>query len=218
MQYSWLNKTNSRTCIVFMSGWGTDPHPFSPIDYGIMDCLMVYDYRHLTALNMSLLEQYNTLHLITWSMGVWVASHVLSENKDLFSTRIAIAGTLDPVHDQKGIPIESYDGILNSFNEKKLLEFYCSMFDDENSVEQFTRLRPQRSLLEIHDELAAFKNHYLEHGTAEDIYTRKIVTTRDRVFPLKNQLRSWGKKSSTTTKLPHFPFYSQSPIQSFLKL
>ncbi len=179
---------------------------------------MVYDYRSLTPLDMSLFAQYESLHLLAWSMGVWVAGHLLPSMHERFQTRTAIGGTLDPVHDLKGIPVDGYRNMLDHFDDTVLTQFYHSMFEDEQQLNRFLFARPKRSLSGIHAELAAFQDFYCTYGTGKDFFTKKIITTRDRVFPLKNQLRSWGKKEATLLKLPHFPFYSIKTWQELISL
>ena len=159
---------------------------------------------------MELLAEYEQCHLVAWSMGVWAAGYLLHEVQDRFTTRTAIGGTLDPVHATAGIPPEAYDFILENFTQNLLNDFHQSMFTDENEAQRFFNSRPDRSLDDLLAELSAFKEHYVTYGASADIFTQKIVTSRDRVFPFKNQLRAWGKKESTVLKLPHFPFYALS--------
>ena len=216
MRYSWLNQNGLSTCILFMTGWGMDPLPFSSIPADNVDILMVSDYQHLEPVNMELLGNYEQCHLVAWSMGVWVAGHLLHEVQDDFTTRTAIGGTLDPIHPTTGIPPEAYDFILQNFTQNQLNDFHLSMFTDQEQAQRFFDNRPDRTLDDVLTELGAFKEHNLIHGAATDIFTQKIVTSRDRVFPFKNQLRAWGKKESDTLKLPHFPFYTLSGWETFI--
>lgn len=208
MRYSWLNQNGVSTCVLFMTGWGMDPLPFSSILNDSFDILMLSDYQHLEPVNMELLGNYEQCHLVAWSMGVWVAGHLLHDVQDHFTTRTAIGGTLDPIHPTTGIPPEAYDFILQNFTQELLNDFHLSMFTDQEEAQRFFDNRPDRKLDDLLSELGAFKEHYLTYGASADIFTQKIVTSRDRVFPFKNQLRAWGKKESKILKLPHFPFYA----------
>ena len=193
-----------------MTGWGMDPSPFFSIPNDRFDLLMLSDYQHLEPVNMELLGNYEQCHLVAWSMGVWAAGHLLHELQDHFTTRTAIGGTLDPIHPTTGIPPEAYDFILENFTQNMVNDFHLSMFTDQKEAQRFFDNRPDRTLDDLLSELGAFKEHYFTYGAAADIFTKKIVTSRDRVFPFKNQLRAWGKKESTIVKLPHFPFYAMS--------
>lgn len=208
MQQVWLNQTGAKDCILFLSGWGMDENPFVPVLSGEHDILMVYDYRELHPLDPGELGRYDRIHLVAWSMGVWVAGHLLQDMFLHFTTRLAFGGTLDPVHQTLGIPPEAYLELENNFSAQRLTDFQESMFTDQGELELFAANRPKRPLREVHEELCAFRQHYEAFGKASDVFTHKIVTSRDRVYPLKNQRRAWGKNDAVTLKLPHFPFYS----------
>lgn len=210
MRYSWLSQKGLSTCVLFMTGWGMDSLPFTSIPANGFDILMVSDYRDLDPVNIELLNNYEQCHLVAWSMGVWVAGHLLHDVQNHFSTRTAIGGTLDPIHPTTGIPPKDYDFLLHNFTQELLHDFQLSMFTNQNEAQRFFHNRPERHLDNLLSELGAFKEHSLIHGASADIFTQKIVTSRDRVFPFKNQLRAWGKKESKTLKLPHFPFYTVS--------
>ena len=216
MELRWLKQEGNPTCLFFLAGWGMDEHPFAGVPSSGYDILLGYDDRTLEQPPADLFKPYTSCHLIAWSMGVWVAGHILKGLQHLFANRIAIGGTLDPVHPTRGIPPESYDAILQSSTPETIIEFYQSMFDDEATLQTFLNNRPQRARDAIWEELAAFKNHYLTHGGASDIFTHKYVTSRDRVFPLKNQRKAWGKDGCSIVKLPHFPFYAISEWQELL--
>ncbi len=216
MQQQWLIRENNNDCLLFLSGWGMDSRPFKAIPGGGLDVLMLYDYRDLAPFSLELLAGYAQVHLLAWSMGVWVAGHLFSANKDKFAQRIALAGTLTPVHKEQGIPPESYKAIESNISPAALDDFYQSMFTESEQAEQFLALRPSRNLDELHAELHNFRTTALQFGPSEDIFTTKIVTSRDRVFPLRNQLRAWGKADCTVLKLPHFPFYSFADWKTLL--
>ncbi len=207
MQLSWVCKGNNPACILFMNGWGMDPLPFTPLTSLRHDLLMVDDYRVLEPLPLQELQGYEQLHLVAWSMGVWMAAHILQHQTALFTSSTAIGGTLTPIDDKRGIPRESYTSIIDNFTPEALDGFYHSMFDDDSNIHQFMGNRPHRSSVALHKELICFKQQVEHYGPGKDIYSHKIITGRDRVFPARNQLRAWGKKNSTLTNWPHFPFY-----------
>ena len=89
---------------------------------------------------------YEQLHLIGWSMGVWVAAHLLADQAAAFASATALGGTLTPVDKQRGIPPESYADMLDHFSQEVLDTFYRNMFDDEDQLARFLANRPQRDL------------------------------------------------------------------------
>ncbi len=208
MRSRWLKQQGNEECILFLAGWGMDTHPFADIPAEGYDILSIYDYRDIELPPLPEKTDYKRMHLLAWSMGVWVGAHCFQTIQNIFSTRTAIGGTLDPIHDELGIPLGIYDAVLCNLCPEELEKFYQSMFTDKTEFKRFMDNRPQREFEDIRQELQAFKEHYFSQGTGPDIYTRKIITSRDRVFPLKNQIRSWGKGVAEMEKLPHFPFYS----------
>lgn len=216
MDTAWLHRTGQRDCLLFLSGWGMDPEPFLALPAEGLDLCMLSDYRTLEPVSLEPFAGYERLHLLAWSMGVWVAGHLLAGQAEAFATTTALAGTLVPVDGQRGIPPASYQALVDSFDQQTLDGFYRSMFDDEAEQERFLAVRPRRSLAELGQELRAFRQAFDQHGPGADIFQRAIVTGRDRIYSGRNQLRAWGKERSTVTNWPHFPFYACSGWRALL--
>jgi len=216
MQTAWLHHNNHQECILFLAGWGMDSTPFQSLPSGDCDLYMVYDYRQLRPISLDCFAGYERLHLIAWSMGVWVAAHLLADQAASFASCTAIGGTLTPVDKQRGIPPEIYADMADNFNQETLESFYRNMFDTEEPLARFLANRPQRNLHELQDEMVAFNNFFVQYGPGKDLFTQKIITSRDRIFSGRNQMRAWGKGSGTTLNWPHFPFYLLSSWQELL--
>lgn len=193
-----------------------DPTPFQALSPGDCDLCMVYDYRQLAPVSLEPFARYERLHLVAWSMGVWVASHLLADQVGSFASCTAIGGTLAPVDAKRGIPPEIYADMAGNFNQEVLESFYRSMFDSEELLARFLEHRPQRNLHELQDEMVAFNNFFVQYGPGKDLYTQKIITSRDRIFSGRNQMRAWGKGSGTILNWPHFPFYLLSSWRELL--
>mgnify|MGYP001209346446 CR=1 FL=1 len=209
MRTCWLTRTGQPSCILFFAGWGMDPEPFRPIAPAEHDLLVIYDYRELNESEPAALlpRGYRRLTLLAWSMGVWVAGHLLAGYRQQLSAAIAVNGTLTPIDDQAGIPAQAYEQMLATCSPQALLDFYHSMFVDQAGLALFLANRPRRPAEEIRAELCALRAHYLAHGPAADIYSRKLVGSRDRVFAARAQIRCWGREKSHCVQGPHFPFY-----------
>jgi biotin synthesis protein BioG len=233
MKTFWLNQQNNQDCILFMAGWGMAPEPFLDIASGPVDVLMVYDYRtidedecDLPTLPSSTNSQ-RKIHLLAWSMGVWAAAKLV-RNGTLpcrsFSSATAVGGTCQPVHDQFGIPEQMFDRTVRDFSPEVLEEFYRSMFDSDQEEEQFLRhmAKTKRSVEELRQELIALRTacEDLPDVSEElaDVFKNRIVTGRDRVFPARNQMRAWGRKTCASVPLPHFPFYQWSSWAEIFKI
>ncbi|MCI5141700.1 MAG: DUF452 family protein [Candidatus Electrothrix sp. ATG1] len=182
-----LHQQGNQDCLLFLAGWGMCPEPFQDIPAGSLDVFMISDYRNmeskeLTSFLKTLQDKtpYKQFHLLAWSMGVWAAS-ILSNQKTFsalpLASAIAIGGTCHPVNDRLGIPEQNF----------------ANMTD--------------RPFKEIHQELRALAKASAHQAGIPDIYTSRIVTGRDRIFPARNQVRAWGRHTCRTLSLPHFPFY-----------
>lgn len=208
MQTIWLQQHCHRECILFFNGWGMDQTPFRTLPVTRHDLCMVIDYRTLPPIDLQMFADYHRLHLVAWSMGVWAAAHLLAGQADRFTTSTAIGGTLTPIDNQRGIPADSYNAMLDHFTADTVEHFYSSMFDSHEQLTTFLENRPQRPLDELREELAAFRDAALDAGPARNMYSRKIITSRDRIFSARNQRRAWGKDSAEVCNWPHFPFYN----------
>ncbi len=144
MQTAWLQRANHPHCLLFFSGWGMDPEPFRFLPARSCDVLLVHDYRHLQLPELEPLAAYRQVHLAAWSMGVWVAAHLLADRAGSFASRTALAGTLSPIDAGRGLPPEAYATMVDSFGPEVLDTFYANMFDDPAQHSRFLASRPGR--------------------------------------------------------------------------
>ncbi len=201
-----------------MAGWGMGPEPFVSLAGKGCDLFICYDYRTLTWPDMDLFSSYERLDLLAWSMGVWVAAYLFAGRESCFTQAMALGGTLQPIDDRKGIPVTAFEETIRTLDEERLLAFYFSMFDDQAQVEAFMNNRPRRPVSSVRDELINLKSKVQQAGAVQDIFNRKIVTLRDRIFPGRNQLRAWGKQTCEQKKWSHFPFYGEEFLQAILPI
>lgn len=209
MQYNFLHRQPRQKLLVFLNGWGMDEQPLSPLLTTRYDVLVVYDYTHLredTGI-LKLLEEYQERVLIAWSMGVLAGQLLFSGDKDLFNHRIAINGTLCPIDNDFGIPLDNYRGTLAQFNETSRLKFYRRMCRQKGIVKTFLENMPRRSLQNQREELAYFweQKNCLEQE--QSIYDDVIVSSQDFIVPTANQVRYWEGSRIIMVEAPHFPFY-----------
>lgn len=223
MQFQWLNRENNPDCILFMAGWGMGPEPFQDMAAGPVDLIMVYDYRSLEDCDLFSLLPENTkcrIHLLAWSMGIWVAGRLLKNFcfTSTFSSTTAISGTCRPIDDRYGIPCQLFDEMIHDFSPEVLNDFYSAMFDSTEHADQFLNHPPNRPLERLKEELVSLHAACRVMPEVPDIFHRRIVTTRDRIFPPRNQIRSWGRDNCESIALPHFPFYQWSSWAELLEL
>ncbi|EFM89881.1 Uncharacterized protein conserved in bacteria [Actinobacillus pleuropneumoniae] len=186
--------------IIYFAGWGTPAsvvsHLALPNGYDLLIC---YDYQDLNfpAFDFS---RYQTVRLVAWSMGVWVAEKVLPEIN--LASATAINGTLFPKHDLWGIPLQIFDGTLQTLNAENRLKFERRMCGDKQLLNVYLALPEQRSLAEIHHELEVL-NTAIEANlvTPKLHWTNVIIGEKDRIFSAQNQLAFWQDKKVRMTHL-----------------
>lgn len=208
MRTLWLHRRGAARCLLFFSGWGMDAAPFAPLAAGGVDVLMVHDYRGLKLPDLAELRDYAEVTLLAWSFGVWMAARTAdAELLALCPERVALGGTLHPVDARLGLAPEQFAAILADFSEAHLADFYAAMFDDPAHQALFQAHRPDRDPSDLRAELAFLHDASLAAPAPPDIFTRRIVTARDRVFAGRNQVRAWGRDAARSEPWPHFPFY-----------
>ena len=190
MQYQLISQNPpSRNLIVYFAGWGTPPsvvqHLSIPPAY---DLLLCYDYRDFS-LEFDF-SRYENVRLVAWSMGVWVAEHVMGQIPLLSAT--AMNGTGVPMDDDYGIPCAVFQGTLDTLDEINQGKFERRMCGDKQLLQQYQSLEGRRSMEEIHAELTALYDALsAEHQHTGLPWTKAIIGTQDRIFPAQNQRNYW---------------------------
>lgn len=189
--------------ILFFAGWGMDFRPFAdyhPVD---SDFLICYDYRS-PAFDYRLLQPYDEVCLVAWSMGVWAASQVFSSGEyTLHST--AINGTNFPVDNERGIPHAVFTGTLNGLTPVSLQKFFRRMCGSSRSLEAFLEHAPQRSLEELKEELACIGEQSLSQPFASFKWDKAIIGLQDYIFAADNQLRAFSAGTEIVqVEAPHY--------------
>ena len=191
MKYKWLNRKYNEKLIVFFNGWGMDESVvkhLKPEDY---DVIMFYDYNSLDC-NIDL-ANYKEKYLVAWSMGVMTATLF-----DFgYKSKTAVNGTLKPVDNEFGIPVKVYDLTLKHLNPEKFMQ---NMFLPGEKIPEINRDFENQK-----NELAALKT-YKANGNFR--YERLIISSCDKIIPVKNQIRYWGINANLESG--HCPFYKFS--------
>ncbi len=196
--------------ILLLAGWSMDETPFMDVthihvvgDVSEVDIMVCYDYRSL-AFDNSLLANYRDVTLVAWSMGVWVAEQIcFAEN---VTRRVAINGTGAPVSDEFGIPVEIFNGTLNSLNDANLVKFNRRMCRE--GFADFNARKPKRAMEEIVDELRMIGERSSAGSKGLVSWDVAVVSTRDYIFPAVNMCNYWNKRGIDMVEIdaPHFPF------------
>lgn len=197
--------------ILCLAGWSASPEIFrhleAPAD---ADVWIGYDYRDL--IFEEDLSHYSNIHLIAWSLGVWVATYLWA-GKRTFTTTTALNGTPFPIHDTLGIPPVIFEGTLSHISDEGMRRFNRRMCGDSETFRRYTRI-PSRPLQELQEELKFLRDQILSEPNKipdnhpSTFWNRAIISAGDRIFPSENLRHYWQDRSPITgIDAPHLPFY-----------
>ncbi len=216
MQCYWFNKQNNKKLIVFFCGWSFDYNPFKFLDCGNYDVVTLYDYADL---NFDIdFSGYEEIHLISWSMGVFIASY-LREKLPALTSVTAVCGTPFPVDDELGIPHKPFELSLLHAETGLQGKFTRNVFVSEDLLKLYNETPVARSIENRVQELVELdkliKSYKFEYSP---FYTKALVGVNDKIIPAKNQLNFWGKFDVPVVKLDcgHFPFYNYKSWEEIL--
>lgn len=211
MKIEWLHQSKKDKCIVFMNGWGCDANPFEAMESNEYDVLMCYDYRDLLLPKEieRLFENYQEVHLIAWSLGVFVGNLLFYKWSNLFTSTLAINGSVQAIDNLKGIPAAVFQGTIDGLNEKSIEKFWLRMCGGKDNFELFKNRLPKRNIDEQKEELIVLQEVIQNHYMDWNVYQTAIIGSKDLIFPFENLLKGWSEQKNLIQKedMPHFCFY-----------
>lgn len=188
---------NSRLILIF-SGWSTAPGMYADAAMKGWDLAVVHDYSDLTPVT-SMLDEYYTVYLFAWSLGVKIAEETLPA--DRITAAFAINGTLDPVDDRHGIPEAIYDGTADGLSPQTLRKFRRRMMPDSETFQRFFGNNDDTDDIEtLRESLRGIKKFARSHpsGVSAGLpWLRAYIGQDDRIFPASNMRRSWERLADT---------------------
>jgi len=218
MQSHWIHRQQRHTLVLFFSGWGSDSRPFMPIPATNVDVLMLYNYQEMALPTdfHSIISEYQTVHILAWSLGVWVANEVIPSSQITINEAIAINGTLSPIDNQLGIPTDVFEGTLQNLSPINMVKFNRRMFANSSHQAQFQQHAPQREVNELKTELALLQK--ITHPSENKIFTKALISSDDRIFPTSHQYQFWEELVPThEAPAGHFPFYGYDNWDTMLQ-
>ncbi len=195
MKTVWMHKQeNANQLILFFCGWGGDEKAFMHLKSDGSNVLLLYDYRSLNLDDQLLAEikKYQSIKIIAWSFGVWMAAYMVQKYELDIEDAVAINGTLFPVDDEKGIPEKIAKATLEYLTEASIFKFQRRMVGSEN-WKKYQELAPYRDFEDLKEGLSALYNYFKNEGVV-DIYTKVIIGKEDMIFPYRNQKNAWKEK------------------------
>lgn len=213
MQTKWINNQGDNL-VLYFAGWGS---PASAVEHLALlpnyDLLICYNYQNLQ-LDFDF-SSYQQIHLVAWSMGVWVADQVMQDFPHLqLSSAVAINGTGKPCDDVFGIPQAIFVGTLQNLDETNLAKFQRRICGDKQLFTQYQQLDGQRSAVENQRELAFLYQRMQKQFSQRIQWTKAIIGQQDRIFPIENQNAYWQdyfvqhnlNQAIQILPFPHYPF------------
>lgn len=217
MKQTWINKHDQSECILFFSGWGFDEKLLQDFDGETYDLLFFYDYSQISEITEDL-SAYNKIHVIAWSLGVWVANFVLANFKSKIDQAVAINGTLKAIDDEEGIPEQIYALTLKTWNDRNREKFNSRICGGFREYAPLKKYFSNRSSEDLKQELESLQKVIKDNEFSTHIYTRSIIGDKDLIFSTQNQENFWEKQNIEISKIesPHFPFVVLNGVSKIL--
>lgn len=216
MKEFFLNN-NSDTLILFFCGWGMDEKPFKPLKTKY-DLLVLYNYSELS-LNFDF-SRYKTVHLLSYSYGVFTAAMLDKKLPVKPVSKTAINGTLKPIDNNYGIPQKIFDLTLGSMTLETAVKFRERLFNHQEYFRLFNKNLPLRDIDDSMHELAQLKEYFKNEVYCN--YDKVLIAEEDRIIPTRNQKKYWLElQNHQNVKLiqgGHFPFYNYEFLEDLIEL
>ncbi len=208
-------RDKSENLILFFCGWAMDETPFSSLKSD-SDVLFVYDYSDLSfEYDFSM---YKKITLLAFSYGVYAAGCAKLPQT---STKVAVNGTLVPVHDEYGVPVKKF-ALSEKMNSETISKFRARLFGGESAekhLEMFERNLPNRTAESCTKELTGMKKVFKTTPLPELEFDKVYISKGDIVVPTKNQKNFWKKVSASNIielESGHFPFYNYEKFEELI--
>lgn len=209
MLYKFLHKNNHKDLIIFFSGFASEPCLFD-FDYkNTADILLIYAYDNLD-FNFEYLKNYEHIYLLSWSMGVSVASYIFSDKKHMIKKAIAINGSDRPM--QKGFGIDKRVFLLTI---KTLTDASIQSFRDKmHSTNYFNKFNFERDSANLKSELNFLYQNFVDYTAKNCIFDKAIIGTCDQIFNSANLISNF--KDRCKIQIQNIAHYDENCFKHYL--
>lgn len=209
----YLINRGSERLILFFNGWGADDNIVSHLESMEFDIYTVSSHQNREEVVLD--KVYSEIHIVGWSLGVAVAyewyTKIKTKAKLTVTSFTAINGTLSPIDDTLGLPVDIYDKTIEGWSSRTRDKFNMRMFGGvrayKKRVEDSTL--PKRELEEQLEELIYLKEYFADIKISANRYIRAYIGDSDMIIPTKNLNNFWGEDSPNIvycSETPHYPF------------
>lgn len=208
MTLSFTTQHNSQRLILIYAGWAMDAMPFQDLHCEGYDIAVAYDHRQpADSQAVRALGAYSEICVIAWSFGVIAATGFMLTHPSLpFTARIAVNGTLHPIHDIKGIPTAIFQGTLRTLSESVLEKFDRRMCGSRQELSRFLASGiSRRDIPSLADELRAI-SVMQPMGEYASVWDIVYIGRNDHIIPTANQIEAWkGHPDVRPADCAHLP-------------
>lgn len=188
---------NCRRLIIIFAGWSTSPQFYSDLHAEGWDIAVVWNYTSLD-LDSSFIDNYNTVFIIAWSLGVAAAASATATSFDAskITAAFAVNGTLFPSSDEYGIPCNIYEATRSGLNARSLLKFTKRMgytFADARQKESTPHDIEIPDFYRLDKELITIRSIENKENLP---WKRVYISENDRIFPPSNMINYWSSHDS----------------------
>ena len=196
MKTYFLHKNeNSKKLILFFSGFCSHFSHFSHLKSN-ENVLMVYDYSDF-GFDFDL-KKYNEIYLLSWSMGVCVASKILKNIN--FIKKIAINGTNFPINNEFGIKESIFKLTMKNFN---LENFKKNMFEKKLDLSKNFIFKDE---FYLKNELKSLYDFCTKDLNESFTWDKALLSKDDKIFPFSSG-HNFFKEKSVVLNSYHFIFF-----------
>lgn len=206
MKFSWLNNSGNENLIVFFSGWSVEPEHLGFLKAGDLDVVMLHSFNSFEMPEIDM-EKYENVTVIAYSLGVFIASVSLLENK-FAKEYFAINGTAKPVDNSFGIRKMVFEKTLSNLSIETFDQFQKNMFDnDADFLRFYSSFKVTKTIAGLKKELEFIGDSSKTEMGDGSMFKKAVISTNDRIFPARNQSEFWKNCKNETIGSGHFPFY-----------
>ncbi len=206
LQFISHSPDNHRLILIF-AGWGTAPDLYTGCTRAGWDTLVAYDFDDFD-FPISIADKYSTIYLFAWSLGIYAAHRALERVS--ITSAFAVNGTLTPVSDTEGIPVEIFSATSATLSLRNLTKFRLRMAGSREGLEQLEpRLPGAPDIDRLRQQLELVAADSKANPIHNSIPWRRVyIGDDDRIFPSQSQHTSWQHHypdvETFSLKAPHF--------------
>ncbi|MCM1005382.1 MAG: DUF452 family protein [Prevotella sp.] len=215
MKLEFLHKFDTDRLILIVAGWGSDGRSFPNIQMSGWDIAVISGLDSQLP-DLELIAKYKTIYLYAWSLGVWSTQYLLG-NKIKATKAFAVNGTTTPCNDDCGIPVNIFNGTLNSLNERNLYKFRVRMCGGVKAYQQCKLLFEHiADVNDLRNQLM-FVRDCPEGVRVSTGWDAAFISDADNIFPAKNQENAWhGVTRIYKLNAPHYVDLQQIISQTII--